>query len=222
MLKLVNKIKPTNQVSGFSLSNAIIPEFNPLLHNVDEWLNSIDEFAHMYQWDDKTTSHLGLIKLRGPAEVWYRGLPTKLFSWPEWKSMLLENFKPKRNLHKSLQEMMACVPKPGASLYEYLFEKLSLIHKLKIGLSDEDKVNLIMGGINDERIRFSVETANIRNPAVLASHFKTMEIRHDSGKQNLNKLSTSSTNENSQGQNKYCGNCRKRGHFRRECPKKIV
>mgnify|MGYP005985539155 FL=1 len=52
--------------------NAVIGEFNPLCHNIEEWLDSVDEFAYIYRWDDKTTRHLTLNKLAGPAEVWYR------------------------------------------------------------------------------------------------------------------------------------------------------
>lgn len=71
--------------------------------------------------------------------------------------------------------MLSCTPKPGKSLYEYVFEKLALIHKLKLPISDEDKVNLILGGIDDEQIKFAVEATKIKNPAVLASYFKTVD-----------------------------------------------
>jgi hypothetical protein len=48
---------------------------------------------NIYGWDSKTTSHLALSKLRGAAEVWYRGLPSHLFTWEQWREMILNNFQ---------------------------------------------------------------------------------------------------------------------------------
>jgi hypothetical protein len=70
--------------------------------------------------------------------------------------------------------MMNCVPLPLESLYEYVYRKFAFVHKLKIPLTGEDQVNLILGGITDERIRFSVDTAHITDPHVLANHFRLM------------------------------------------------
>ncbi|KAJ8934745.1 hypothetical protein NQ318_004973, partial [Aromia moschata] len=52
--------------------------------------------------------------------------------------------------------------------------KYALIHKLKLGLTGEDQMNLIMGGINDDQIKFSVEAVSINDPSVLAVHFKIL------------------------------------------------
>jgi hypothetical protein len=57
-----------------SLQVNIIAEFNPFNGDIEEWLNSVDEFATMYRWSDSLTSYLVLGKLRGPTETWYRGL----------------------------------------------------------------------------------------------------------------------------------------------------
>jgi hypothetical protein len=93
-------------------------------------------------------------------------------AWPEWRQMLAENFAVKRDLHRALQIMMDCKPKARQSLYEYTYEKLALIHKLKLPISGADQVNLIMGGINDKQIRFTVEAAGIKSPSELAKHFR--------------------------------------------------
>jgi hypothetical protein len=126
MSEVVRQVRPRTEVSVGTISSGILSEFNPLTGNVDDWLHAVDEYAQIYGWDDKVTSHLAQAKLRGPAEVWYRGLPTHLFTWVEWKEMLRQNFIPKRDL----SNMFACVPKAHQSLYEYAFEKLALIHQL--------------------------------------------------------------------------------------------
>jgi hypothetical protein len=195
-----------------SLVNNVIGEFNPLEHDVDDWVNAVDEFAVVYNWNDATICHLALAKLRGPAETWYRGLPTRLFLWREWRDMIRENFKPKRDLHGALKKMMDCKPQANQSLYEYVFQKLALIHKLKLPLVGADQVNLIMGGIEDQQIKFAVNAAGINEPHLLAAHFKTFEYAspasrlHESGnafsKVTHTKASSNNSNHNKQHDNK--------------------
>lgn len=158
-------------------STKIIKEFNPISKDVTEWLEAVDEFAYIYGWNDRTTCHLALSKLKGPAEVWYRALPTRIFTWSEWKEMLNQQFRPKRNLYAELREMMDCVARNDQSLYA--FDKIALIQKLKLQISGIDQVNLILGGISDDLVKFSVETAGIAEPSDLARHFKMLDERKD-------------------------------------------
>ena len=58
-----------------------------------------------------------------------------------------------------------------------VFHKLALIQKLKISLSGEDVIDLIMRGIDDDQLKFSVETAGIKEPAVLANHLRTFDTK---------------------------------------------
>jgi hypothetical protein len=55
---------------------------------------TVDEYILIDGWDDKTTSHLALGKLRGPAEIWYRGLLPKLFTWVDWRNMMISKIGP--------------------------------------------------------------------------------------------------------------------------------
>jgi hypothetical protein len=245
---LVGQIRPG--VSNVSTVANIIEEFNPMNKNVDEWINAVDEFATIYGWDDKTISHLALSKLRGPAAVWYRGLPTRLFTWPDWCQMLRSNFKPKRNLHHALKTMMACVADEGASLCEYVYKKLALIYKLKLPLTGADQVNLILGGIQNEQIIFSVETAGVTDPHDLARHFRNLDEKRTEtpSRYKINKtiskltdnirpatpktaITTTATvsNVNAPTINRHtdsgrfpliCYICHKSGHIRRNCPER--
>ncbi|XP_064211625.1 uncharacterized protein LOC135265647 [Tribolium castaneum] len=212
-----------------SVTSNLIAEFNPITDNVSDWLDSVDEYAEIYQWDEKTTIHLALNKLRGPAADWYRGLPSRIFAWLQWKEMLIQNFLPKRNLHKELENMMTCVPRIGQSLYEYAFKKLALINKLKLGITSHDKVNLIISSIPDEQVKFTIETAGISDPSVLATHLKMLD------EQKGNKTSTISTPGPSRAANTgsaanfgpkqtkssiQCYHCWNWGHLKKDCPSK--
>lgn len=242
LIQGINKIANNSNNRSGVINNNIIEEFNPVDKDIREWLNAVDEFSQINNWSDQITCHLALSKLRGPAETWYRGLPTRLFTWTEWKELLLENFIPKRDLYSDMKKMLSCVPKPNQSLYEYAFNKLSLINRMKIPLSDADKVNLIMGDIKNNQIRFSVETSEITNPAKLARYLKIFDGKNafDNAFQNvqpstssasLNPFELSSKNQfKMSNKNKYsskhsqknssrCFICYEKGHFKDQCPK---
>lgn len=177
---------------------------------------------------------MALNKLRGPAETWYRSLPTRLFLWNEWKEMLRKNFASKRSLHKALQDMMACVAKPGQLLYEYVFQKLAFIHKLKLPINSGDQVDLILGGINDEQLKFTVQAAVISDPNVLASHFKALDERRVGSAAGTSGRSRSSAKvteteifgkgyvEPKSKSRLRCYNCGRYGHMRAACPDNSV
>jgi hypothetical protein len=158
-----------------SLVQNVIEPFDPRHHNIEEWLDAIDEFKAIYDWDDRTNSHFALNKLSGPAEVWYRGLPSRVFSWDQWREKLLATSKIKRNLLDAMCEMMACEPDQFETLYEYCFQKMPLINRLKIPMNGEDQVSLIIGAIQDEHLKFAIEASGITDPNELAMHFKTLD-----------------------------------------------
>lgn len=185
--KVINRDKIESQnLLGLTMTNNIIGDFNPLEHNAIDWTKSVDEYAEIYNWSETVICHLALSKLRGPAEIWYRGLPSRLFTWPEWKALLIKYFEPQRDLHKSMLKMVTYVAKPEQSLYTYCFEKLTLINQMGLDINDSDKVNLIMGGIENENIKFSVEIEEINDPAKLAKHFKTIDKKIVSQKNKKN------------------------------------
>jgi hypothetical protein len=89
--------------------------------------------------------------------------------------MILNHFQKKRNLHGSMKAMIDCTANKYDTYYEYHFAKLALIHKLKLPISQGDQVSLVMGGLEDERIKIAIETSNINTPEVLAAHFRVLD-----------------------------------------------
>jgi hypothetical protein len=74
-----------------------------------------------------------------------------------------------------MKAMIDCTANKYDTYYEYHFAKLALIHKLKLPISQGDQVNLVMGGLEDERIKIAIETSNINTPEVLAAHFRVLD-----------------------------------------------
>lgn len=118
--------------TGIQLNSTanIIAEFNPQRDNINKWIDSIDEYATIYGWNEITTIHFSLSKLRGPAETWYRSLETHSYAWKEWKSLLTATFPSKRDLHAMLVKMMNFKPADAPDIYTYCFSKLALINEL--------------------------------------------------------------------------------------------
>jgi hypothetical protein len=203
-----------------SLVQNVIEPFDPRHHNIEEWLDAVDEFKAIYDWDDRTTSHLALNKLSGPAEVWYRGLPSRVFSWDQWRGKLLATFKIKRNLFDAMREMMACEPDQFETLYEYCFQKMALINRLKIPMNGEDQVSLIIGAIQDEHLKFAIEASGITDPNVLAMHFKTLDKKEtQSNRTDAPQLRPTfrGKTDSQRPQRLTCFQCGRPGHKRKDC-----
>lgn len=154
-------------------------------------------------------------KLRGSAEIWYRSLETRIYTWVELKRLLLETSPPRRDIHTMLVKMMNYKPSDTKDLYDCSFQKLILINSLKLSFSDEDKVNLIMGAVNDKQILFSVEIAGINK---LANHLKLYSTPPSTSRQKYSIHESSADMANISSQKRRCYGCNQYGHERFSCP----
>jgi hypothetical protein len=214
--KLVSRCeRDPAKVTNFSIATNIVENFDPNCKDVEEWLNAVDEYAFIYGWDDRTTSHLALTKLRGASETWYRGLPTRLFTWAEWRELILKNFKQKHNLNAAMKNMMTCTADRYLKLYDYHFAKLALIHKIRLPINDENQINLILGGIMDEQIKICVEASNICGVEKLVTASSSSANADSVQKQMKKPILTTADTENSAV---VCFKCKGLGHMRFNCP----
>lgn len=235
MIEFINTLRREQRPKmGMSVKDADITEFNPLNDDINEWLAKIDEHAGIYMWDDLHTCHLAINKLKGPAETWYKSLPSIPKTWSEWKLLLTNIFPSTRDLHTLMAEMLALCPKPNQSLFEYCFEKLAVIRKMKLNLNGSDEVNLIVGGLNNHAIKFAVKAANIDDPSKLAAYLKAFEpltsvvgAMDAKREKNLVTNTTYSKNRHSQSGDGYrqrnrdailCFMCHQPGHKQINCP----
>ena len=156
---------------------SIIPEFNPNITEIKNWLEVIDFNANMYDWSDQTIIFHALNNLRGTAKLWYDSfIQTERgwhqFNWQNWKDTLNSVFQSNRNIHKMLLELMNHHPTRGCSLYDFYFEHLGKINKLNLNFSEKDKISLIVGAINDINISTAVEACNMSELNVLGAYLK--------------------------------------------------
>lgn len=74
----------------------------------------------------------------------------------------------------------------------FFFRKLSVINKLRIPLNAEDRVNLIMGRIDDTQIKFTIKTAGVKYLHVLERDLQVVDEQRNATKQILASSETSS------------------------------
>lgn len=164
---------------GVSVSDCDIPEFDPFKDDVLVWTKKVDEHADIYKWEDKYISHLAINKLKGSAKIWFQSLREIPRTWNDWKNILVKTFPPSRDLCTMMTHILMFRPKENQNLFEYCFEKLSLIRRLNLNLSGKDEVNLIIGGFHNENLKLAVKSAGISDPAYLAAYIK--DLGNDSG-----------------------------------------
>lgn len=214
--------------------SSIIPEYDPMITEIKEWIEIIEHNARTYEWPDHFIIYQALNKLKNTAKTWYdsfieseRGWSN--FSWERWRTILSKTFQSTRNTYELFMDIANHKPKVACSLYEFHFHHLAKINKLRLNFSDSDKVSLIIGAINDDNLTSAVEASNITDPNVLAGYLKNKS--HKSPKLSnvtidRNKASSShsgikqpqlSKYHNSNIFNIICKACGENGHYRRNC-----
>ncbi|KAJ8940661.1 hypothetical protein NQ314_010637 [Rhamnusium bicolor] len=217
LLDIVNMLKNEQRPNiGMSVRDIDITDFNPMFHDINEWISKIDEHAVIW-----------------PAETWYKSLQTIPKSWREWKSLLATTFPSTRDLHSLMTEMLLFKPKANQSLYEYCFEKLSLIRRMNLNLSGSDEVNLIVGSLDNQNVKFAVKAACITDPSKLAVYLKSFDTgtfsvipqKYNNQVLPFKKGASQSLEVNSRYEGDrsklHCNYCRNKGHTIDNCYKKL-
>lgn len=210
----------------------VIPEFDPSKRNqtVDIWINKVNECAAIYNWTERQIVHYALPKLVGLAQKWYQGLPSLLFSWPEWQDKLRQAFPSDENYGQLLTDMLACKARFGEPLEDYFYEKTVLLNRCKI--SGKQAIDCILFSIEDRSVRTSAEAAQFTEPDKLLVFLRNVKsTRRPDSKSQTNQLTPAAqasvsdkrqhrarTQNNVEHRNvSKCYNCGKEGHPYYKC-----
>lgn len=215
--------------------NNVIPEFDPnnKSQSIDRWLGKVNECSTIYGWNEKQTIHFSLQKLVGLAKKWYESLSTLTYTWEQWQQKLRKAFPCDENYGKLLEEMLARVSRPGESLKEYFYEKLTLLSRCEI--TGQKAVDCVVYGISDMAIRNGAQALQCKEPEDLLSYLASQQTKENSNltshypkKRDSRNVANSSgyrnnSSNNSNGPNfMLCFNCKERGHSYTACSKPIV
>lgn len=118
-------LKTTKGESTKTARGEMIPWFDPedREQNAEMWCGKVDEVREIFRWTEETTIYYALSRMRGLAEVWYKGLPTLRFSWAEWKIKIQTAFPSQRDYYEALNDMMRRTKQPGETYAKYFYEK---------------------------------------------------------------------------------------------------
>lgn len=207
--------------------NNTIPEFDPVRkeQTMAMWLHKVNECASIYSWSEKQIVHFALPKLKGVAKRWYEGLPSVLFSWPEWQTKLLAAFPSDENYGQMLSDMLARRARFTDSLEDYFYDKIALINRCHI--TGKRAVECVLHGIDDRTVRLGAEAARFEDLDKLLTYLRNAR----SAKPNIDRKNVKSQpSANLDTLNKRpqpvfiknrvlrCINCRREGHVASQCP----
>ncbi len=183
--------------SSFTPKGDALPEFNPRNKNQEAEL-----------WCNKTA-----FKIKGSAEVWYKGLRSVKYSWAERKVKLCAAFPSSRDYYTSLVEMIEHKKKRDEDLVTYCYEKIALLNPLKI--EGANAVSCIICGLNNEIVAVGAKAGNHQTPESLLAYLNTLLKAGPSG---ICKPSMQSAKKH----NCSCFKCDKAGHIAKNCRVKIT
>ena len=83
-------------------------------------------------------------------------------NWKIFSYVLIKQFPGEESFGGLFNDVAAYKSKSGQDLQEYCFNKLRRINKLKLGIPDSRKVDLLAHDIHDEAIRTTILTAKLK------------------------------------------------------------
>lgn len=210
--------------------NNPIPEFDPSKREqtMTMWLHKVNECAGIYKWSERQIIHFAIPKLRGVAQRWYQGLPTVLFSWPEWQEKLSAAFPSTENYGQMLSDMLAKRAHFGESLEDYFYDKVALINRCDI--KGKRAVECILHGIDDRSVRLGAEAVQYDDPDKLLPYLRNVRnVKPTTERRNNNRNFTKSNEldkipeklSNRLSRPIRCFNCKLNGHVSSQCQQPV-
>ncbi|KAG0412851.1 hypothetical protein HPB47_009998 [Ixodes persulcatus] len=99
---------------------------------------------------------VALGKLRGPAANWKAVSGRQCLTWDSFKAAFQAQFGDRLTLLQWQHKVTALVQSPGESLVNYSLAKLKLISKCPVVLTDAQRIEYAVQGINDEHLATSI------------------------------------------------------------------
>ena len=228
----------------------VLPQFDPVKENlsITKWIEKIEEFKTLYEWDDVTVQHYALASLSGVARKWKESLPAPTDgakrTWEDWKKELKSEFPDDDDDPLALRkEAENYKRKTDQNITEYYYEKLAKCNKAE--MKDKEIIQLIVMGLNNVRFqdylgplnRYEtpskllpvlksgakyIQETTVSKPKCFSCNqvgHKSNACLNKSDKNNFEKKDKSEKKEKKDLSDIKCYSCNEMGHFSYQCEK---
>ncbi|CAN7949844.1 unnamed protein product [Ixodes hexagonus] len=181
-----------------------------------------------------------ITRLRRAARDWHKSYGNHIHDWDVWKHAIAERFKRKMSLQEFFDFQNERKLKPDETLVQYMYAKNAMLEKAPHKLSPEERISLILSGIQDDKWATPLATQNCTSVLELIDRAANLDSRrtldsqpttnprllhafkpsaqHQPNHFSTHKLSTPRPpSDNNSGERK-CFNCSCFGHISRDCP----
>jgi len=213
----------------------VLPEFDPIksIITIDQWIDKIEEYAIMYEWDDVSVQHFALSKLTGVAKLWRDSLPRAERTWIDWVQLLKDNFPTTsvEDIVKIKLEAQNYTRKAGQNVIEYFYEKISRCNRAN--MDDNETIRWVVRGLGNDRYRdYLGPLERYKRPPELLSHLisaseyikdkNEKEVSANNDKNTVTNKERSANNQNATKSTVICFRCRTAGHTTKNCKSKTT
>ncbi|XP_026669869.1 uncharacterized protein LOC113464422, partial [Ceratina calcarata] len=211
------------------INEKVLPDFDPgkKVLSATEWLNRVDTYAFMYEWNDTHKLYLAQLKLQGTAKKWFDGLQYPPMTWEAFRVAIVRQFSGEESFGKLFELANNYTNSSDQNLLDYSFEKVKRLNKLNLDIPELKMVDFVVHGIQDDHIRMNLRTAKNRSLPELNQCLETLTI--EKLKETKNPKETKDRrkyvgydvlkNKNSQFLRDKCYRCGEKGHKQINCPK---
>ncbi|KAM7281236.1 uncharacterized protein ISCGN_005830, partial [Ixodes scapularis] len=120
------------------------------------WIEELERTQGLASWEPSTLLAVALGKLRGPAANWKAVSGRQCLTWDSFKAAFQARFGDRLTLLQWQHKVTALVQSPAESLVNYSLAKLKLISKCPVVLTDAQRIEYAVQGINDEHLATSI------------------------------------------------------------------
>ncbi|CEP10626.1 hypothetical protein, partial, partial [Parasitella parasitica] len=124
---------------------------------IESWIQTLEDFAQIKNYDYEKTAKLGITLLTGAAKIWYQNLklldsaPT---DWTHFKAELRAFFKPDNSVSVARDRLRAL--KQTSNIAQYVQDFMTI--KLSIPrMTDEEAVDKFLAGLRDSNARIHIK-----------------------------------------------------------------
>lgn len=154
----------------------IIPLFNPSNSaslNASQWVETIENIRHLYEWDDRSTLFYASLRLGDAATNWFAGYRGEISTWDDFKIKILRDFSSEENSADVHVKLLSRQKDETESYESYVYEMAAMGKRGK--LDNNAIIKYIISGLRDTTLMSNLITANCNSIPDLLTTIKSLK-----------------------------------------------